>query len=118
MTPTLDDAVSTLSINAATKRAHCVIHERRNDRGIESRIELTSEDSGGDVEAAAHFALRETVDVLRQVVRELAPRARGLGAALCCEGIGGDDVKVEEKAGDKRRDQRRGGPETCLVHIR
>ena len=56
--------------------------------------------------------------VLREVVRELPALARVRRAAPALERVGGDDVQVEEERGDEGGDQRGGGAEPRLVHVR
>ncbi len=69
-------------------------HEGGEDGGVEARVQLAAEDRCGHVEAAADLALCEAVDVLREVMCEFAALARGLGAALGQERVGGDDAQV------------------------
>ena len=73
------------------------LHERLYDLWVESRVQLAAEHRRRDVEAAANLALGKTVYVLRGIVRELPPIARALEPALRREGVGWDDLQVQEQ---------------------
>ena len=95
-----------------------VLHEWLDDLRVEACVHLAAKDGRRDVEAAADLALCETVDVLREVVRELPSVARGFGAAFRRERVCGDDVEVQEEADDEGGYERRGRPEAGLMHVR
>lgn len=46
-----------------------IIHQILDDQRIESRVEMTAEDGGGDIESTTYFSLRDAVHELSKVVR-------------------------------------------------
>ena len=93
------------------------LHQGLYDLGVEARVYLAAKDGRGDVEAAANLALCQAVDVLRDIVCELAALARALESTLGREGVARDDPEVQEQRGDQRGDERSRGAEASLVHL-
>lgn len=93
------------------------LHERLQHRGREARVDLAAEHGGRDVEAGADLALREAVDELRRVVRELAPVARARARARLGERVARHGAQVQQQRGHERRDERGGRAEPRLVHV-
>lgn len=91
-----------------------VSHQGLKDFGVEPLVDLTPVCGRRNVEAAPHFALREAMNVLSQIMRCTSPAIHGV---VGLEGGRGYEGEVHHQGGHQRRDERSGGTETRFVHV-
>lgn len=99
-----------------TPKAHHVIpHQALQHPRAEPRVQMAPKHRSGDVKPASHLSLRETMHVLRQIVREESTFGLDLGSTDQRRPL--DAGKVDKESGDEGCDERCRRAEACLVNI-